>query len=459
VKTAVLIIRGNSFEGEKGEAPKPLHLTLVEPPPVQPLSSVEEEEGSDVEHGDTEHGEAAPVMAASPIPREGHQVYEMVVTLPLCNSNAWVSDGDKKAAWRATLKRHHAILSAAVIVKYVVEHSQKDTVVKIQPMKDTKRTKNGHKVELSPKAINFFSVAGSQSTFKWIKKADNFWLKLKSAVWACDAHWSEERPAYYSESQKGWEPHRNTREEMFESLYLNFLNSETATPTPVVAPAATPTVTAVDPGTDARSSKDIYEFFKELVKEEFAWALESLYGTDWRRHFKEGRGGECWTVATDGKDDFDIARILIKYFREFRAMPQKDVVAELAKTLWKMVSTEVLQAEKDLYTPTVESKLTLIRTIRFEAGTAINMWIDAIGGSHGAMHKEMIESTFAYTDTESFKKDIIDVDKKTFGIFTAPNAVHPIQFKFEMGYPSQAVKAHKEFEVLVRCSFYAYARR
>ena len=103
-------------------------------------------------------------------------------------------------------KRHHDILASAAIVKYAIDHAPHGTVVKLYEMdkSNERKPEHGHKVELMKRAVVFHGIGTFNGTYKWIKKSDNFFLKLHAAVWACDAHWSEERPAFWSAANKCW---------------------------------------------------------------------------------------------------------------------------------------------------------------------------------------------------------------------------------------------------------------
>ena len=106
---------------------------------------------------------------------------------------------------------HCDIMATAAIMQYLLLHSRSENIT-VQKMHSNMRTESvdgkvapvgkGHKVVLWPDSYEFSAEDGAASTFHMMncdkKTNSNFFVKLKAAVYACDIHWSDEQPNYWS---------------------------------------------------------------------------------------------------------------------------------------------------------------------------------------------------------------------------------------------------------------------
>lgn len=306
---------------------------------------------------------------------------------------------------------HCDILASAALVQYILRHSPANEKIEIQNENtirpdDLSRPQKGkwQKFMIGPDSFEFIQKISDDpknlqftSTFERMKDEKNFFIKLKAAAFASDTHWSDDNPLYWSNAKRLWEPHKISRREMLEQ----FLPDET------------------------NAKEQEKEFYQKLYDEKYKWVRQFLFGVGWQRHLKEGRGGEKWSFGVDAKSYFERAKHLLAEYNRFVKLPQRKLVGELAEELWKVLNAQKHLPKIDDDDATVGTQLiSVIPTI------AVSEWIDSMPGVHGVLCHELLNATFAYTQTGEF------ITK------------HGYEFVFETRTPAE--RSYSEFKVLVR---------
>jgi hypothetical protein len=117
---------------------------------------------------------------------------------------------EKGERFRLVKNKHYEIIATAIIVKYVLTHTPKDTVVEIAchapAAKDVHGAKAEHLIKLYRRSTAFYSKSGQPSVQKPTTRDDAFFLHLQAGVWACDEHWCRDNIVLVSAA-----PARNRR--------------------------------------------------------------------------------------------------------------------------------------------------------------------------------------------------------------------------------------------------------
>jgi hypothetical protein len=237
--------------------------------------------------------------------------------------------------------------------------------------------------------------------------------------------------------------------------------------------------------------KNALKFFKAILAEENAWALEAIFGREWRRHIKEGRGGECWTVKTDGLSDFKDIKTLFKAFVEYRNH-KTELIANLQKKLFGLAQAH-LKPSRSPQPKRTGSKIPRNMSsnasetvsdecindcefcddanehfcsqgcfsfqtrgqqiVHFEISTSVNQWIASMPGSHGVLCKELVASVIAHNASET---TAAVKHAATYNAAANDAAQLMPKYKFEMRYPTHAALAHTAFRSLLELNIHDY---